>query len=101
MGIPPADLRYITPYEFNLLREGYYEAKQADLSNQWEQTREIAYTVYASICKAVGGKPEAKEDFISLKSDAERAKQNAEVPKARKIDSNLKAALEAQMNAIK
>lgn len=100
MGIPPADLRHITPYEFNLLREGYFESKEADYLDRWEQTREIAYTVYASICQAVGGKPDAKEDFIPLKIDAERAKRNAEAPKARKIDSNLKASLEAKMNAI-
>lgn len=42
MRLAPSELENLTPYQFNLMREGYAE----DQKHQWERARFQAYMVY-------------------------------------------------------
>jgi len=42
MGIAPSELENLTPFQFNLMREGY----ELDQKYQWERTRYGAYWTY-------------------------------------------------------
>jgi len=43
MGISPSELRDSTPYELNLLKEGFQKRQEAD----WERSRFQAWVTYA------------------------------------------------------
>ncbi|UON85856.1 hypothetical protein MUK70_12780 [Dyadobacter chenwenxiniae] len=101
MGISPGDLRYITPYEFNLLREGHFKQRRDDYYHEWERARFQAHTVYASVTALVSGEIDPIETFYPLPTDKDRKEAIAALPVARKIDPDYKAAWEAKMNAIK
>lgn len=51
MNLPPSELENITPYQFNLLREGYNEAQK----EEWKRSRFIAYWVYTMAGKVAEG----------------------------------------------
>jgi hypothetical protein len=89
MGLDPTKLKDITPYEFDLLREGHQKRQEAD----WKRSRFVAWITYAMQCS---GETLPIEEFHPLPSDIAALS----LPKARKIDPARKAELEALMNSI-
>lgn len=63
MGLTPSELENVTPYQFNLLREGY----QQNQKHEWQRTRFIAYWVYTMAGKV--GNDLTIEEFRPLDED--------------------------------
>lgn len=87
MGIPPSELEYITPYEFNLLREGYHK----NMESLWEIGKFQAWVTYASGASTAGQTPAPLEDWL-------KGETPASTPQATEIDAAYKAEQEAKMN---
>ncbi|MET7253467.1 hypothetical protein [Dyadobacter fermentans] len=101
MGISPKDLKDITPYEFNLLREGYYKQREFDSNERWRLARFQAHTTYAMIAGALGNTPDEIMDWFPLPTDEAAKEQRAKLKSERLIDLDYKREMEAKMNAIK
>jgi hypothetical protein len=61
MGLAPSELDHITPYQFNLMREGY----ASDQKSQWERARFSAYWTYVMAGKMCEN-PVSIEEFRPL-----------------------------------
>ena len=87
MGISPSEFEYITPYEFNLLREGYHK--------NMESLRGIgnfqAWVTYAVNASAAGVTPTPLEEWLS-------GGVPDNTPESTEIDATYKAEQEAKMN---
>ncbi|KQS33973.1 hypothetical protein ASG33_08050 [Dyadobacter sp. Leaf189] len=64
MGIQLSELENITPYQFNLLREGY----ALDQESQWRRARHQAYWTYVMAGKTVEN-PISIEEFLPLTAE--------------------------------
>jgi len=93
MGISPSELKYITPYEFSLLREGFQKKQEAD----WERSRFEAWVTYAM---QASGDVMSPEEFHPLPSDILKKNVTSKLPEEIEIDANYKAEQEAKMNQI-
>lgn len=75
MGLAPSELENITPYQFNLLREGFQESQLLE----WDRTRFMAYYIYVMAGKVVEN-PVSMEEFRPLRDSdlntIEKAKGN-------------------------
>lgn len=77
MGLAPSELENVTPYQFNLLREGFQEGQLLE----WERTRFMAYYVYVMAGKVVEN-PVSMEEFRPLRmTDLKAAKKVKADPK--------------------
>lgn len=94
MGISPSELEDITPYEFNLLREGYNRQLGIIQQVEWERSKMIAYTYY--VMQAGGEDAVSMEEFF--RPADEQNKKN--IKDAVKVRVKEKADLEAKMNKI-
>lgn len=66
MGLSPSDLEKITPYQFNLLREGFHERQKFEI----EQAKYVAYYVYLMAGKVVE-KPVSIAEFMNPSEEAD------------------------------
>ena len=96
MGLSPAELEDITPYEFNLLMEGYNERELAEE----RRTRSIVWMIYCSIPKEEGHENQSMYELFPLPGDPAII-PDSEKKEYREIDAERKAAEEALMNSIK
>lgn len=77
MGLAPSELDNVTPYQFNLLREGFQERQLLE----WERTRFLAYYTYVMAGKIVEN-PVSMEEFRPLReSDLKAIKKAKRKPK--------------------
>jgi hypothetical protein len=74
MGLPPSELEHITPYQFNLMREGYAK----DQKSQWERARHISYWGYVMAGKMVDD-PATIEEFLPLSKEDLKAPKLADL----------------------
>jgi hypothetical protein len=95
MGVNVADFRYITPYEFNLLREGYQVKQETD----WRIAKYIAWNNYAMQATPEDRVPMDEFHPIFL-SDQIKKKKAKPIAAARKISAKKKAELEAKVNSM-
>lgn len=91
MGIQPSELIDLTPYEFNLMREGYHKNIQT--------LREIgkfqAWITYACHSAANGQDPIPIENWYT-----DNPVSSEKLPSASEVDAQYKAEQEAKMNQI-
>lgn len=64
MGLAPSELEHVTPYQFNLMREGYAR----DQESKWKRTRLTAYWTYVMAGKVVES-PASIEEFLPLSDE--------------------------------
>ncbi|MCE6992104.1 hypothetical protein [Dyadobacter sp. CY323] len=93
MGISPSELENITPYEFDLLREGHNKHLKIMQEAEWERTKLIAYTYY--VLQVGGDNAVSMDDFF--KGDGQ---SSSDLPESRKVSAKYKAEMEAKMNRI-
>lgn len=93
MGISPSELKDSTPYELNLLKEGFQKRQEAD----WERSRFQAWVTYAM---QTTEDVKSLEEFHPLPSDIRKKVEISKLPDKIEIDADYKAQLEAQMNQI-
>ncbi|MCF2443655.1 hypothetical protein L0657_06780 [Dyadobacter sp. CY345] len=89
MGIQPSELNDLTPYEFNLMREGYHK----NMESLWDIAKFQAWVVYASGCSAAGQTPKPIDQWLEKSPDVP-----SNTPREQEIDADYKAEMEAKMN---
>jgi hypothetical protein len=72
MGLAPSELENVTPYQFNLLREGFQERQLLE----WDRTRFSAYYTYVMAGKIVEN-PVSMEEFRPLRDNDLKAIKKA------------------------
>jgi hypothetical protein len=96
MGINVADFKHITPYEFNLIREGFQKRQE----HEWRLAKYVAWNNYAMQTTAEDRVP--MDEFHPIfESDQIDKKKDKPVAAARKISAKKKAEMEAKMNSMK
>lgn len=77
MGLAPSELENITPYQFNLLREGYTQ----DQKFQWERVRYVAYWNYVMAGKSAKDVMSIEEFMPLDEKDLQRTPPEKLAPK--------------------
>lgn len=88
MGISPSELKDLTPYEFDLMREGYHK----NLESLWDIAKFQSYVTYANGSAAAGQDPVPFSEWLNPVDES--------LPTSQEIDPEYKARLEAKMNSI-
>lgn len=88
----------LTPYELNLLNEGYQER----LEDAFTNADFIAYTTYASVFRSQGIEVKDRADWLKQveEGDTKEVDPDKPVPTAVEIDAEYKRQQEALMNAM-
>ena len=98
MGIQPSELIDLTPYELNLLKEGF----QKKLEDDMLRSKFVAYITYASITASVGGTPVPYEEWDQPSApEPKEPVDSKKLKAARRISAKYKREQEERMNNYK
>lgn len=86
MGLPPSELEYLSPYEFNLMMEGYRMKEE----EKWKRTRSVMWMTGAA---AGGENYPTYEQFMLTEEEKESLKP------ARKVSVKHKKQMEDWINS--